>query len=130
MSAASSGGGVNYGWNEMEGSECFQNNCDASLFEPPIHEYDRSIGCSVTGGYVYRGSAISSEQGNYFFADYCSNRVFSFRVRNNRRRRFRERTSELTPQGGFSGITSFGEDAGGELYICDADGTIYRMIGN
>ena len=127
-------GGRNYGWRRMEGSACFNpsSNCNDGTLTLPVHEYGRDNGsCSVTGGYVYRGP-IETIFGHYFFADFCSNGVFSFvwdgaggvsQLTN--------RTQELAPPGGFRSITSFGEDGAGELYIVqfgDAGGEVFRIV--
>ncbi|HWC06515.1 MAG TPA: PQQ-dependent sugar dehydrogenase, partial [Gemmatimonadota bacterium] len=74
-------GGVNYGWNVMEGSECFQDDdCDRAGLTLPVVEYDHGEGCSITGGFVYRGSALPELRGHYFFSDFCSGFVRSFRL--------------------------------------------------
>ncbi len=135
---ASSAGGENYGWKVMEGSLCFgSGNCppgtppcnDPSL-TLPIHEYDHSSGkCSITGGYVYRGCAIPDLRGAYFFADYCSAQIWSFRTDGVTVFDLQDRTGELAPGGGRSIdlVTSFGEDADGELYIIDQGGEIFKV---
>jgi glucose/arabinose dehydrogenase len=71
--------GANLGWNRMEGKDCFQPGCDTAGLVLPQHEYSHEDGCSITGGYVYRGSAIPEIVGHYFFGDYCSQKVWSFR---------------------------------------------------
>jgi glucose/arabinose dehydrogenase len=136
---ASSTGGENYGWKVMEGSSCFStSNCpngtppcnDPSLIDP-IHEYSHGGGnCSITGGYVYRGCAISGLQGNYFFADFCSNKIWSFQYDGVNKTNFQDRTASLDPSGpqSINDITSFGEDAGGELYIVDRGGEIFKIL--
>ncbi|MBP8137081.1 MAG: hypothetical protein KAY61_02660, partial [Candidatus Eisenbacteria bacterium] len=88
----------------------------------PIEEYAHSEGCSVTGGYVYRGRAMPQLAGTYFFADYCRGWVRSFRWANGRVSERRE--WKLGPLGS---ITSFGEDAAGELYVTSDDGSVYRL---
>ncbi len=137
---ASSPGGENYGWRCMEGNHCTglsgctcNVNCGAGLLECPIYEFSHSadgFSCSVTGGYVYRGCAMPDMNGIYFFADYCSARIKSFRydpilgVTE-----FTDRTVELdTPSVTINDITSFGEDAWGELYICDQGGQVHKII--
>ena len=72
-------GGENYGWRVMEGSSCYpaSSACDPTGKVLPVTEYDHSLGCSVTGGYVYRGTAYPALVGYYFFGDFCSGRVFS-----------------------------------------------------
>ena len=122
-------GGENYGWRLKEGDHCFNpsSGCDtiAGLTDP-IHEYPHSDGCSVTGGYVYRGSAIPDLQGTYFFGDYCSGTIWSFRYDGNDTSEFQDRSAEL---GVSVSISSFGEDAQGELYIAGLNnGTVYKIV--
>jgi glucose/arabinose dehydrogenase len=131
---SSSSGGENYGWRLMEGDHCYNPpiDCDPGGLTYPIHVYTHggSPGrCSVTGGYVYRGGAIPGLQGTYFFADYCSGQIWSFRYDGNNLTEFADRTSELDPGSGMSidQISSFGEDAAGELYIVDLDGEVYKI---
>lgn len=127
--AASGGKGLNYGWNIMEGLLCFKpaSGCDPAGLTRPVLDYDHSGGaCSVTGGYVYRGTAIPSWQGTYFFADYCAGWVRSFRYVDGQATAVTDWPT-LSPGGN---ITSFGEDAQGELYILTAQGGVYRMVGN
>ena len=116
--------GVNYGWNVMEGSSCFNAaTCDRSGLELPKLEY-RHLGsaCSVTGGFVYRGQAIPEIRGHYFYGDYCAGFVRSFRLEN--AAATEERTWDL---GDVGTITSFGQDAAGEIYITTGGGTVYRI---
>ena len=125
-SAASGGGrGLNYGWNVMEGTICYPSgaNCDSARFTAPVLDYDHGQGCSITGGYVYRGAALSGMQGVYFYADYCSGWVRSFRYADGQATEPLEWAS-LAPGGS---ITSFGEDAAGELYILTQGGGVYRI---
>ncbi len=125
-----SSGGVNYGWRLKEGTHCFNPpaNCDAlGLTTDPIHEYPHTDGCSVTGGYLYRGCAIPDLRGTYFFGDYCSGTVWSFRYDGTDTSEFQDRTSELGV--GFFNISSFGEDGKGELYIVGHNnGTVYKIV--
>jgi glucose/arabinose dehydrogenase len=130
---ASSNGGENYGWNVAEGFACLGGTgaCGTNPgFTPPIHDYPRDIGRSVTGGYVYRGSAIPSLQGTYVFGDFSLARVWSFKYNGTTLSEFIERTNELDPPGPetLGNVASFGEDAAGELYIVTYGGTIYRII--
>jgi glucose/arabinose dehydrogenase len=128
-------GGQNYGWRCMEGFNCTGLTgctCNDPSLTLPIYNYDHSGGkCAITGGYVYRGCAITGLQGTYFFADFCSNQIWSFRYANNTISEFTDRTAELAPSGGLNiqSISSFGEDANGELYICDLnDGEIFKIL--
>jgi hypothetical protein len=132
-------GGQNYGWRLMEGLHCYNPPTNCNPGDPfltlPVHEY--SLGgtpCAVTGGYVYRGNAIPEIQGHYFFADFCSNVIWSFRIVGGIVTEFTDRTADLAPGGGLAigSIAGFGEDGAGELYICDrgtgANGEIYRIV--
>ena len=127
VSPAAEGGGkgLNYGWNVMEGAGCFNEaGCDQTGLTPPVLEYDHSQGCSITGGYVYRGGAMPALQGHYFYADFCQGWVRSFRYVGGVAT---EKTSWTTLSPGGS-ITSFGEDAAGELYILEAEGRVSRIV--
>mgnify|MGYP003957987205 FL=1 len=144
---AKSKGGVNYGWRIMEARHCYnpEDNCNESGLTQPILEYPNDAnymrtltgmdqpdvdGCSVTGGYVYRGKQIKGLQGTYLFGDYCSGNVWSFKVENGKAVEFQNRTEEINlAEGEFTNyISSFGEDADGELYIIDYNGGVYKII--
>ena len=134
--AAGSGGGFNYGWDIMEANHCFEppSGCDQTGLVLPIHEYSHNEGCSITGGCVYRGAAIPSLAGTYFFADYCTNKIWSLRYDGQSVSEFTDRTVELAPGGGLSigAISGFGEDGDGELYIVDrgstTTGEVYKIL--
>lgn len=134
-------GGINYGWKVLEGNVCFSTaacapgtpSCGSSVYTAPIHTYNHGVGgiCSVTGGVVYRGCAIPDLQGTYFFADFCSSAIWSFRYDGATVTEFRNQTAALAPGGGLSitGITHFGEDADGELLIVDSNGgEVFKVI--
>ena len=87
----------------------------------PIHEYGHGEGCSVTGGYVYRGKDVPAAVGRYFFGDYCSGTVWSLRVVERRSDRRAARAFDV------SSLSSFGEGARGELYLVSHEGAIYRL---
>jgi glucose/arabinose dehydrogenase len=115
--------GVNYGWRIMEGAHCFSaSSCNQSGLVQPVHEYNHSDGCSVTGGHVYRGTALAGLQGHYFYGDFCDGWVRSFRVDGGRAVDHREWSL-----GSLGQITSFGVDAAGELYILTGNGRVYRL---
>ncbi|MCH8147756.1 MAG: hypothetical protein IH987_07140, partial [Planctomycetes bacterium] len=108
-------------------------NCPVGGFVEPIHEYQHGgspFRCSITGGEIYHGSEIPDLVGTYFFADWCSNSIWSFRVVGGVVTEFEERTAELAPSGGLTvaNIASFGTDADGEMYICDHTGEVYKII--
>ncbi len=137
---ADSPGGENYGWRCREGKHNFNFGavCVGLTFVEPFQEYVHSAttgGFSITGGYVYRGCAIPSLQGTYFYADYVIQRIWSLRYDGSSISDFQIRTAELSPSAdGFTvnQISSFGEDAAGELYIVDqgstTTGQVFKII--
>ena len=127
----SGAGQRNYGWNTMEGSRCFEptSACDREGLTLPVFEYPRDFGCSVTGGYVYRGQALGALRGVYLFADYCSGRFGALRVENERLVLQAEITETLNPDG-LRNITSFGVDQLGEIYVLTSSGVVYRIDPN
>jgi glucose/arabinose dehydrogenase len=115
---------ANYGWARYEGSQTFEGDVDLDPPSPlvfPIFEYGHGDGCSVTGGYVYRGTAVPAAVGRYFFGDYCSGIVWSLRVVNGKAAGARKEPFNV------SGLSSFGEGAKGELYLVSHEGDIYRL---
>ena len=117
--------GANLGWDVMEASHCFDAaQCETEGLVIPVAEYGREFGCSVTGGYVYRGDAIPALWGWYLFSDYCTGSLFGVRA---------DEDGVVGPRvllqtGG--NVSTFGEDADGELYLADlAAGEIYRIVG-
>ncbi len=125
----SAGKGVNFGWNIMEGFICFNppSGCNTSGLTPPILDYSHDAGaCSVTGGYVYRGTLNPAVNGTYFYADYCAGFVRSFQLQGGRPSS--QNTWPLLNPGGQ--ITSFGEDARGELYLLTQSGGLSRVVAN
>jgi len=123
--AATSAGGENYGWRRMEGSRCFNpsSGCADESFVLPILEYDHSIGCSVSGGYVYRGAALPQLDGVYIFGDFCYGTLWGARPNGDG-----TWTSHVLLQTGLV-ISSFGEDSAGNVYLVDYDGSIFRIDG-
>jgi glucose/arabinose dehydrogenase len=114
---------ANYGWARYEGTHLFKNIQLAGTAPVvfPVREYGHDQGCSVTGGYVYRGSAVPAARGRYFYGDFCSGTVWSVRLGggvDDRREPFK-----------VSSLSSFGEDAAGELYLVSLGGSIYRLTG-
>ena len=125
---ASGGGmGLNFGWDIMEGSLCHEpmQNCSVVGFVQPLEEYDHTQGCSITGGYVYRGTVIPALQGTYFYGDYCAGFVRSFRLAGDVATERADWPSLGVSPGN---ITSFGEDASGELYIVTQQGGLFRIV--
>jgi glucose/arabinose dehydrogenase len=112
----------NYGWDVYEGHAVFeQKELGPGRLKQPIHVYNRNGGCSVTGGFVYRGAAVSAARGRYFFGDYCSGRVWSLKVVGGKARSVRTEAIRV------NALSSFGEDATGELYLTSLEGAVYRL---
>jgi glucose/arabinose dehydrogenase len=115
-------GGLNFGWNRMEGAHCYRDeSCSEEGLTLPVTEYGHELGCTVIGGYVYRGADAPVLEGSYLFADYCSGIVFAIDS---------TASSLVAPAevGNVGGNASaFGEDASGELYVTTLAGTIYRV---
>ncbi len=120
---AGSGGGQNYGWPIMEGLYCYAaEECDPRGLTLPVAQYDHDEGCSITGGYVYRGQDFPSLRGIYFFGDFCSGIIWGMmRDEQGRWQVTRLLDSDLM-------ISTFGEDEAGELYVADINGGVYRII--
>ena len=105
----------------MEGSLCFNaSTCDQTGLTLPIHTYGRSLGISVTGGNVYRGSQYTALQGIYFFADYVTGRIWGLR---NVGGTWEDHEFTNSPYN----VASFGEDENGELYVVDLGGGVYKV---
>jgi glucose/arabinose dehydrogenase len=138
---------VNYGWKVMEGNKCNSSGncpvgtpaCNSPVFTDPVHEYVHSFTspiCTVVGGFVYRGCGIPDLDGTYFFADYCSDDIWSMQIVGGVKTNFMDRTAELDPPGALAitSITSFGQDGNGELLIVDygngvnGQGELYRVV--
>jgi len=134
---ADSRGDENYGWDIFEGTACFEPDPFPTCPDPPdgfafpVLEYRHTAGrCSVTGGFVYQGCALPDLRGEYFFADYCTPFLQSFRLVDRVVTGLQDRTDALAPGGQrrINNVSSFGEDARGELYIVDYDGEVYRIV--
>jgi glucose/arabinose dehydrogenase len=116
-------GGQNYGWNIMEGFHCYNAPaCTTAGLTLPVVEYSHSDGCSITGGSVYRGQRAPELVGLYFYSDYCSGFLRSFRYDG---RMVTEHTTWAV--GDIGSVQSFGTDAAGEMYILSANGNVYRF---
>jgi glucose/arabinose dehydrogenase len=122
------GRGLNFGWRVMEGFHCYNpaTGCSTSGRTRPLLEYSHAANgrCAITGGYVYRGAAIPALAGWYVYGDYCSGEVWAVSS---------TAGSKPTPVrllGSGSGrlISGFGQDDAGELYLCDLNGTVYRIV--
>ena len=138
-------GGLNYGWKILEGTHCYPNDtkCSTENTTLPIFEYPNNAnylktligirqtktqGCSVTGGYVYRGKNKPDLYGRYFFGDYCTGKVWSLK-NNSSNIDIIEHTDELlkSMEKKEFYLSSFGEDENGELYLIDYSGDIYSI---
>ncbi|MFM9607468.1 PQQ-dependent sugar dehydrogenase [Streptomyces niveiscabiei] len=119
---ASSKGGENYGWSQMEGNHPFRGGVEPANHVRPIHEYGRTGGgCSVTGGYVYRGKAVTGLQGQYVFSDFCDGTLRTLEIRDGRV----IAVNDLGVDGGS--VVAFAQAADGELYVLNLAGTISRI---
>ena len=116
--------GLNYGWNVMEGESCFRSPggpCDRAGLEPPVAVYGAKEGCSIIGGYVYRGSRLPGLYGAYVYGDFCSGKIWAFRYDDS------GITGPIQLADTRISISSFAEDTDGELYILSLSGEIYRF---
>jgi len=117
------GRGLNYGWSVMEGTECMTAGCDQTGLTLPVFQYPHPEGCSITGGFVYRGAALPALQGQYLFGDYCKGWVRSIPAQG------APGTPTDWPALAPGGrITSFGEDAAGELYVLTEEGGVFKIV--
>ena len=139
--------GGNFGWRTMEANHCYnpEEFCDTTGLIMPVHEYPNNAaymkiligmddkeatGCSVTGGYVYRGKNIQNLWGTYVFGDYCTGRIWSFKLENGKPTAFKNLRVEIKKNSKNIPlfISSFGEDNSGELYVVDYLGAVYKFI--
>ena len=122
---AASRGGENYGWRQMEGMHCYESNCRTQGLTLPIAEYTHAAGgCSITGGFVYRGLQSPGMRGMYFYGDYCSGKIWAVE------RQSGTWNNRLVLSSNFT-ITTFGEDEAGEIYLANAGGSnVFRIEGS
>ena len=118
--------GANLGWRIAKADACYRaSECPSDGLVPPVHAYSHdSGGCSITGGYVYRGKAIPEFTGHYFFADFCDGKVRSFSYADGKASDVTDWTDQL---GTVGAITSFGVDSLGELYITTIEGNLFAV---
>lgn len=134
-------GGIDYGWNVLEGTHCYQpaKGCERTGLALPVLEYDHSRGCSITGGYVYRGSKIPALAGTYIAGDYCTGNLWTVSFKGWPRAESLSPTSAIVldprPRATSAevgqveaNISSFGTDDQGELYLVDHRGTVYQIV--
>ena len=111
--------GANFGWPLFEGDACFRGPCEGADVVPPVHTYSHSQGCSITGGFVYAGERMPQLRGHYFFGDYCGGWVRSLDPQG--------RVFEWLEPSSDRPITSFGQDAAGEIYLTLRTGEVLRL---
>ena len=137
---AGAGAGLNYGWRCFEGNSCSSASacattpcsCVSTGLVFPIQTYTHSVGFCITGGFVYRGANIPALAGTYFYADYSTNKLWSFKyTQAGGLTNFTDRTTQLDPPGTptITTVTTFGQDLAGELYIVEQGGEIWRIDG-
>ncbi len=113
---------LNFGWNVYEGRSPYEQKAlGEGRLVMPVAQYSHALGCSVTGGYVYRGVAVAAAKGRYFYGDYCSGTIWSLKLVGTSARQIRKERFTV------SNLTSFGEDGSGELYAVSGNGVIYRL---
>jgi glucose/arabinose dehydrogenase len=114
-------GGVNYGWRCFEGTHAYNTNGCNGSYTPPVYEYAHDQGCSVTGGYVYRGTNYPELTGRYLYVDFCSGKLWSLKKVGI------DWVNEIVYQNSSRNFTTFGEDLNGELYIGTINGEVYKI---
>ncbi|MEQ1770747.1 MAG: PQQ-dependent sugar dehydrogenase [Devosia sp.] len=119
--------GANLGWNTLEGAACYPEGsmCVQGGFLMPIHTYSHDEGCSVTGGFVYRGKALPALDGRYFFADYCIGTLRSLRYADGVASGVTDAADTI---GSVGPINAFGVDSEGELYVLTDDGFALKLV--
>jgi glucose/arabinose dehydrogenase len=124
----------NFGWNITEGSHCFGGKndetveCSKAGLTMPVIEYPHSEGCSITGGHVYRGKALPELQGHYFFTDYCTAILRSFRLQGGKAVDSWDWKAALDPESQLAKLAAFGEDQDGELYLVSHEGPLWKLV--
>ena len=115
---------LNFGWDVYEGGSSYEpKKLGPGRLVSPVAQYSHKEGCSVTGGYVYRGSAVPAAVGRYFYGDYCSGTVWSLKLADGVATDLRKEPFRV------KAVTSFGEDRAGELYLVSGEGAVYRLTG-
>ncbi|MEJ7731665.1 MAG: PQQ-dependent sugar dehydrogenase [Polyangiaceae bacterium] len=123
------GNKANFGWAKMEGNHCASGLlCDSEGLIPAVLEYDHDTGCSITGGFVYRGKALPALVGQYFYSDYCTAILRSLTWKDGRVTATADYKPLLDPAGKLAKVSSFGEDHDGELYIVSEEGTLWQLV--
>jgi glucose/arabinose dehydrogenase len=121
--------GQNFGWRIVEGKHCFMaKTCNKRGLHAPVLEYNHREGCSITGGHVYRGKALPELDGHYFYSDYCTAILRSFRIKGGRVTDHWDWKAALDPEFKLARIASFGTDQDGELYLVSHEGPVYKLV--
>ncbi len=127
--AAGIGTGANLGWNVVEGMHCYREGCDLAAYRRPVIEYAHPQGCAVTGGYVYRGKSLPELDGVYFYADFCTALVRSFRWKGGTEIADAwDWRKSIDARDRLSLVVSWAEAPDGELYLVSMDGTIWKLV--
>jgi glucose/arabinose dehydrogenase len=127
--AAKVGGPLNLGWNLTEGQHCFHaETCNRAGLATPVIEYPHSEGCSIAGGYVYRGKALPELDGVYFFSDFCTAILRSFRLKDGKAVDSWDWKQALDPESQLAKVSTFAEDLDGELYVVTHEGPILKLV--
>lgn len=117
--------GGNYGWNWYEGTQVYTNGAPAQTFIDPVFQYDHNEGISITGGYVYRGTAVTSLQGRYIYGDFSSAKIWALSVNADLHATDNVLLGTLPES-----VSAFGEDEAGELYVVGYGGHLYKFTGS
>lgn len=131
---ADSPGGENYGWNTMEGPDCYSppEDCNAAGLTLPGHAYawgGSPFRCSISGGFVLRDPGVPDLVGRYLYSDFCANQIWSLRwTAEEGLVDVREHTAQLSPAGGYGAVVGICQDGLGDLYVIDRDGEVWRII--
>ncbi len=122
--ASQAGRGWNYGWSAFEGTEKFGDHAALGDERTPVYEYAHGddAGCSINGGFVYRGANVPALDGWYLFSDYCASTLRALRIGADGRAEVRPVPTDLTE------IVTFGEDDDGELLVAVLGGEVYRLV--
>jgi glucose/arabinose dehydrogenase len=119
----------NFGWNITEGKHCFRaETCDRTGLTEAVLEYSHSEGCSIAGGYVYRGKALPELAGAYFYSDFCTALLRSFRIKDGKAVDHWDWKPALDPEWQLAKVSAFGQDQDGELYLISHEGPIYKFM--
>jgi glucose/arabinose dehydrogenase len=121
--------GANFGWNLREGKHCYKRSaCNRKGLIDPVLEYGHKTGCSVTGGVVYRGKRLPHLRGMYFYSDYCTAILRSFRWSRGKLSQHYDWKDALDPNYRLANVTAFGVDHEGDMYILTNESSIYKLV--